>query len=83
MAIDTVDKRRNIAMVYFVPDGAIDTEAERKAVLFIYKTDTAVISTVVIDFNTLKKTFRFSTLSKTFRYTAEKKKIRFNTEPRA
>ena len=79
MAIDTINKRRNIAMVYFVPDGAIDTEAERKAVLFIYNS----VPIAVIDFNTLKKTFRFNTQSKDLRYNTLKKTFRFNTEPRA
>ncbi len=48
MAIDSVDKRRNIGMVYYETDGAIDTEAERKAVIFIYKTDTEISITAIL-----------------------------------
>jgi hypothetical protein len=36
MAINTVNKRRTIGGVYIIPDGAIDTVTERKAVLYIY-----------------------------------------------
>ena len=43
MAIDSENKRRNIGGVYYVPNGAIDSQAERMAVMFMYKVDVPTV----------------------------------------
>lgn len=76
MAIDSANKRRNIAMVYYVPDGAIDTEAERKAVAFIYKTAVEVLITALIHFIAKDRMFRNIHKNKVFRFEPENKVFR-------
>ncbi len=77
MAIDSVNKRRNIGGVYYVPDGAIDTEAERKAVAFIYKTAVIVLNTPVLIFNAKSRIFRFLADDTTWYYNSVQRIFRF------
>lgn len=76
MAIDSENKRRNIGMVYYVPDGAIDTEAERKAVLFIYKTAVDVIVAAVYRYTAKSRVFRLIGVDRVFRYIANNRSFR-------